>query len=75
MLGLADSTVRVCSLSEKVKLKMIKQLNELELLDKESDDVLNLMFDESSGAEHRTRKRNKLNHLTIVFLKAFIILK
>lgn len=36
VLGLADSTVRVCSLSEKMKLKMIKQLPDLELLDKES---------------------------------------
>lgn len=54
VLGLADSTVRVCSLSEKTKLKMIKPLQDLELLDKESDDILNLMFDETSGIDHRT---------------------
>jgi hypothetical protein len=36
VLGLADSTVRVCSLSEKVKLNIIKPLQDLELLDKES---------------------------------------
>lgn len=53
-LGLADSTVRICTLSEKMKLKLIKPLNDLELLDKESDDILNLMFDENSGADNRT---------------------
>lgn len=36
VLGLSDSTVRVCSLADKMKLKMIKQLQDLELLDKES---------------------------------------
>lgn len=36
VLGLADSTVRVCTLSEKAKLKMIKPLSDLESLDKES---------------------------------------
>jgi len=54
VLGLADSTVRVCSLSENANLKTLKQLNDLEMLDKESDDVLNSMFDESSAVEHRT---------------------
>lgn len=54
VLGLSDSTVRVCTLSEKMKLKILKPLQELEVLDKESDDILNMMFDEQSGADHRT---------------------
>ena len=54
VLGLADSTVRVCTLSEKQKLKLIKPLHDLESLDKESDDILSVMFDESSGTESRT---------------------
>ena len=33
---------------------MLKPLQELEVLDKESDDILNMMFDEQSGADHRT---------------------
>lgn len=36
VLGMADSTVRVCTICEKLKLKMLKPLQELELLDKES---------------------------------------
>jgi len=53
-LGLNDSTVRVCTLSEKNKLKLLKPLQELEILDKESDDIMNLIFDETSNADHRT---------------------
>lgn len=39
VLGLSDSTVRVCSLADKMKLKVIKQLQDLELLDKESGNL------------------------------------
>jgi transcription initiation factor TFIID subunit 5 len=54
ILGLADSTVRVCTICDKLKLKTIKALHDLETLDKESDDILNMMFDEESGVDHRT---------------------
>ena len=37
-----------------MKLKILKPLQELEVLDKESDDILSMMFDEQSGADHRT---------------------
>ncbi len=63
VLGLADSTVRVCTLSEKQKLKLIKPLQDLESLDKESDDILNMMFDESSGTDNRTLIGKSYLHL------------
>lgn len=53
-IGLADSTIRVFTLAEKAKLKPIKPLLDLEILDKESDDVLNMMFDENLGELDRS---------------------
>ena len=54
VLGLADSTLRVCTLSEKQRLRLIKPLPDLEALDKESDDVMSQMFDDGSSSDHRT---------------------
>ena len=53
-LGLSDSSVRICTLNQKLKLKSLKPLQDLESLDKESDDIFNLMFDEHSGVDHKT---------------------
>jgi transcription initiation factor TFIID subunit 5 len=54
VLGLSDSTIQVCTLAEKKKLELLKPLHDLEGLDKESDDIYNMMFDKRTGVDHMT---------------------
>ncbi|XP_069836327.1 transcription initiation factor TFIID subunit 5 [Dendropsophus ebraccatus] len=48
--GFADSTVRVWSLTPK-KLRSVKSTSDLNLIDKESDDVLERIMDEKTASE------------------------
>uniref|UniRef100_A0A8D2AMZ4 Transcription initiation factor TFIID subunit 5 n=1 Tax=Sciurus vulgaris TaxID=55149 RepID=A0A8D2AMZ4_SCIVU len=48
--GFADSTVRVWSVTPK-KLRSVKQASDLNLIDKESDDVLERIMDEKTASE------------------------
>jgi len=52
-LGLSDSTIKVYTLAGNKKLMLMKPFHELENLDKESYDVFNLMFDDSSASDSK----------------------
>lgn len=52
-LGLNDSTVRIYSLVPDKKLKCMKSINELENLDKESEDVFNMMLDDLTASDFK----------------------
>ncbi|ESN98858.1 hypothetical protein HELRODRAFT_188931 [Helobdella robusta] len=51
--GFADSTIRVWSVNSNNKLYSLKHPDELELLDKESDDIMERAMDEKSGKDCR----------------------
>jgi transcription initiation factor TFIID subunit 5 len=64
--GHSDGPVHVWSLTSD-KLRSLKQPSELELIDKDADDVLEQMLDDKSGVDNRLLK----GHLGAVYSLSF----